>query len=122
MRSARIVNLSQPVGSRLPCAISPSAISALGLASNLTSSALRVTLPAGSLNTSTSMRVPAAAKPNVIVVHKAQMWPRTQQGAAVIMSSAASLPKISNDVNVSFYNFLYNNRIFSCGLFNRCCI
>lgn len=98
MRSARIVNLSQPVGSRLPCAISPSAISALGLAS---SSALRVTLPAGSLNTSSSMRVSAAAKPNVIVVHKAQMWPRTQQGAAVIMGSAASLPKISNDINES---------------------
>ncbi|KFM67138.1 Protein EMSY, partial [Stegodyphus mimosarum] len=97
VRSARIVNISQPVGSRLPCAISPSAISALGLTSNLTSTALRVTLPAGTLSTSSSVRVSAAAKPNVIVVHKAQMWPRTQ-GAAVIMSSSGTLPKLSSDV------------------------
>ncbi|XP_054713609.1 BRCA2-interacting transcriptional repressor EMSY-like [Uloborus diversus] len=96
VRSARIVNISQPVGSRLPCAISPSTISALGLASNLSSTALRVTLPAGTLNNSSSMRVSAAAKPNVIVVHKAQMWPRTQ--GAVIMSSTTTLPRLPSDV------------------------
>ncbi|GBN41874.1 hypothetical protein AVEN_112955-1, partial [Araneus ventricosus] len=97
VRSARIVNLSQPVGSRLPCAISSSAISALGLSSNISSTALRVTLPAGTLNTTNSIRVSSAAKPNVIVVHKAQMWPRPPQGAAVIMSSAP-LTKLPNDI------------------------
>ncbi|XP_071040182.1 BRCA2-interacting transcriptional repressor EMSY isoform X4 [Parasteatoda tepidariorum] len=85
VRSARIINVTPPAGSRLPCSITPSAISALGLSSNLTTGALRVTLPAGTLNTSSSMRASAVAKPNVIVVHKAQMWPRSQ--AAVIMSS-----------------------------------
>ncbi|CAL1287942.1 unnamed protein product [Larinioides sclopetarius] len=97
VRSARIVNLSQPVGSRLPCAISSSAISALGLSSNISSTALRVTLPAGTLNTTNSIRVSSAAKPNVIVVHKAQMWPRPPQGAAVIMSSTP-LTKLPNDI------------------------
>ncbi|GFU07083.1 BRCA2-interacting transcriptional repressor EMSY [Nephila pilipes] len=97
VRSARIVNISQPVGSRLPCAISSSAISALGLSTNISSTALRVTLPAGTLNTTNSIRVSSAAKPNVIVVHKAQMWPRAPQGAAVIMSSAP-LTKLSNDI------------------------
>lgn len=97
VRSARIVNISQPVGSRLPCAISSSAISALGLSTNISSTALRVTLPAGTLNTTNSIRVSSAAKPNVIVVHKAQMWPRAPQGAAVIMSSAP-LTKISNEI------------------------
>ncbi|GFQ85820.1 BRCA2-interacting transcriptional repressor EMSY [Trichonephila clavata] len=97
VRSARIVNISQPVGSRLPCAISSSAISALGLSTNISSTALRVTLPAGTLNTTNSIRVSSAAKPNVIVVHKAQMWPRAPQGAAVIMSSAP-LTKLSNEI------------------------
>ncbi|XP_055947481.1 BRCA2-interacting transcriptional repressor EMSY-like isoform X2 [Argiope bruennichi] len=97
VRSARIVNLSQPVGSRLPCAISSSAISALGLSSNISSTALRVTLPAGTLNTTNSIRVSSAAKPNVIVVHKAQMWPRPPQGAAVIMSSGP-LTKLPTEI------------------------
>lgn len=83
----RILNISPTVGSRLP--ISPSTISALGLA---TSTALRVTLPAGALSTSAAMRVSAAAKPNVIVVHKAQVWPRTQNAAVIMSSSAARIP------------------------------
>ncbi|KFM79133.1 Protein EMSY, partial [Stegodyphus mimosarum] len=70
IRRARIVNISQPSGSCLSRAISPSAVSALGLCPNFTSTALRVTLPAGTLSTSSSMRVSTAAKPNVILVHK----------------------------------------------------
>ncbi|GIX75276.1 BRCA2-interacting transcriptional repressor EMSY, partial [Caerostris extrusa] len=94
VRSARIVNISQPVGARLPCAISSSTFSAIGLSSSPT--ALRVTLPAGTLNTTNSIRVTSQTKPNVIVVHKAQMWPR-QPTAAVFMSSVPS-KKLSNDV------------------------
>ncbi|KAG8197437.1 hypothetical protein JTE90_014922 [Oedothorax gibbosus] len=99
VRSARIVNISQPTGNRLPCAINPSTISALGLQTGMTSTtALRVTVPAGTINTSSSsIRVSAAAKPNVIVVHKAQVWPRPQSQGALIMSSTP-LVKIPNDI------------------------
>ncbi|XP_035223097.1 mucin-5AC-like [Stegodyphus dumicola] len=92
IRRARIVNISQPSGSCLSRAISPSAVSALGLCPNFTSTALRVTLPAGTLSTSSSMRVSTAAKPNVILVHKVKTSAVQGQEKAAITQKESSGP------------------------------
>lgn len=87
--NARVVSLQQqPVGTRMARAIAPSSITTVGLPG------LRVTLPAGALSTPAVVRATApGAKPNVILVHKAQVWSQSQ-GATIVMSSSGPMSRI----------------------------